>query len=853
MAQASAQLVAPDAPGKRRSGWDQARFAAAVLFSVATILYSALWMYYVRRTPKAGLGLTPRALQGQPGLLISETSPGGPAEAAGLKPGDKILAVDGAPLLTIAPYLHVVLDGHPGQSVLLKVVRVDAAAPRQVRVVLGPVASTPLVAKLLESYPIPFVVVAIPLLFLRLRDRNAWLLAAGFAGFIAQAPNLYLLAPSYQLHFALAYSTVFYSLGPAAFAYLFLVFPVSSPLDRRLPWLKWAFVILAVADLTSAGTLALLPIGFLFRFPLLRLTVRLLFSYFFPIMRPGAFLVGLVSLVLNAVCSRDPEARRKARVMVWGTVAGLAPSSLLALLVIFTRLNVYSLPTGLWAATPLALFLMPLSFAYAVVKHRVLEIPVLLRRSARYLLVQRGFILLLIVTGLAATTELARAFARHYPNSSAAAIPAGAVFGAALIGLGSWMHNRVRKYLDRAFFRSSYDASLILQDLVDKTREVRTRDQLCVLLERSLRDALHPEFLGLYLQDRGPLSLRAGAAAAAPSILEDSSFLREVFAHGHPIEATERMPLGPLHAECLVPLLGRDRRPMGLLVLGPRLSEEPYSGQDKRMLASVASQAGATLENIQLGEEIAERIAADERSAHELELARQVQRKLFPQNQPVLATLDYAGDCVQARRVGGDYYDFLALAPGCVGLVVADISGKGFSAALLMANLQANLRSQYAVAYHDLPSLLKSANQIFFENTEPNHYATMFFGIYDDAQRSLRYVNCGHNPPLVLRANGDLERLSATATIMGMFLDWECEVGEISLHPGDRFAIYTDGITEAEAPNGEEFGEDRLVRTLRELSGKPAAIVLKETIAAVQVFSPAEQTDDLTLVIGSVK
>jgi len=478
---------------------------------------------------------------------------------------------------------------------------------------------------------------------------------------------------------------------------------------------------------------------------------------------------------------------------------------------------------------------------------------VLLRRSARYLLVQRGFMLLLIGAGLIATFELARAFAGRYPTSSAAAIAAGAAFGVALIGLGSFVHRRARQYLDRAFFRSSYDSSLILQDLVERTRGVRTRDELCLLLEQSLRDALHPEFIGLYLQDGGPLSLRAPAVTGAPSTLEDSDFLREVFKAGRPLEAAEQMLLGQWRAECLVPLLGRDRRPVGLLVLGPRLSEEPYSGQDKRLLAAVASQAGATLEHIQLGEEIAERMAAEKRGAYELELARQVQRKLFPQNQPALSTLDYAGDCVQARRVGGDYYDFLAITPGCAGLVVADISGKGFSAALLMANLQANLRSRYAMAQQDLPNLLKSANEIFFENTEPNHYATLFFGLYDDAQRSLRYVNCGHNPPLVLRAGGQVERLVATATVLGAFREWQCEVGEIRLRPGDLLAIYTDGITEAAAPNGEEFGEDRLLQTLQTLRAKPAAAILAETIAAVQAFSPAEQTDDLTLVVGRVK
>ena len=160
------------------------------------------------------------------------------------------------------------------------------------------------------------------------------------------------------------------------------------------------------------------------------------------------------------------------------------------------------------------------------------------------------------------------------------------------------------------------------------------------------------------------------------------------------------------------------------------------------------------LENIALAEKMAERLEAERHAAQEMDIARQVQSKLLPQKMPPLATLEYAGDCLQARAVGGDYYDFLDLGPGRVGFVLADIAGKGISAALLMANLQANLRSQYATALDNLPQLLQSVNRLFYESTEPNNYATLFFATYDDATRRLTYVNCGHNPPVLLRRDG---------------------------------------------------------------------------------------------------
>ena len=135
-----------------------------------------------------------------------------------------------------------------------------------------------------------------------------------------------------------------------------------------------------------------------------------------------------------------------------------------------------------------------------------------------------------------------------------------------------------------------------------------------------------------------------------------------------------------------------------------------------------------------MGEKIAEGIEAERRSAQEMEFARQVQARLFPQKLPSMRTLEYTADCIPARKVGGDYYDFLELRPGRLALVLADIAGKGVSGALLMANLQANLRSQYAMAVDELPRLLASVNRLFYESTDDASYATLFFADYDDSK-----------------------------------------------------------------------------------------------------------------------
>jgi serine phosphatase RsbU (regulator of sigma subunit) len=216
----------------------------------------------------------------------------------------------------------------------------------------------------------------------------------------------------------------------------------------------------------------------------------------------------------------------------------------------------------------------------------------------------------------------------------------------------------------------------------------------------------------------------------------------------------------------------------------------------------------------------------------------------------LLKSLEFAGICLPARHVGGDYYDFLDLGRERIGLVIGDISGKGIAAALLMANLQANFRSQCAIALDEPLRLLCSVNQLFCDNTADAAFATLFFAEYDDVSRRLRYANCGHLPPLLLHSDDSLERLPATATIVGAFKDWNCSLAECQLSPGDTLVLYTDGITESFNPAGEEFGEKRLIDTLcrhRQLSSEALRSAIVDD---VRKFSPHEQHDDITLIIA---
>ena len=244
----------------------------------------------------------------------------------------------------------------------------------------------------------------------------------------------------------------------------------------------------------------------------------------------------------------------------------------------------------------------------------------------------------------------------------------------------------------------------------------------------------------------------------------------------------------------------------------------------------------------------------------ELDIAREVQRQLFPQSVPKVAGLDLYGVCKAARSVSGDYYDFLKLDEHRVGLVLGDVSGKGISAALLMAAIQSALRAQFyngvAGGQGSNLSQLSTArvvdrlNRQIYANTPLEKYVTFFFAVYDARTRILSYTNAGHLPPLLFR-DGKIERLRAGGTVVGLFPSATYEVGEIRLQPHDLLLAYTDGITEPENSYGEEFGEPRLLDVIRgTLNASPEEMVTEIYRTVNEWTGSPELQDDMTLLLA---
>jgi serine phosphatase RsbU (regulator of sigma subunit) len=325
----------------------------------------------------------------------------------------------------------------------------------------------------------------------------------------------------------------------------------------------------------------------------------------------------------------------------------------------------------------------------------------------------------------------------------------------------------------------------------------------------------------------------------------DVARLADATSSPSPIAATA--PFAEFEADCLGPGSTLNPQLNNYTPASRLFSQQSHSGDERDMPGSLTS---PVFESWWLANKVRNAVDSDKKRAYEMAIASEVQRKLLPQHMPPLDTLDYAGSCEPAWSVGGDYYDFLDMGRGRVGFVLADVSGKGVSAALLMANLQASVRSQYVIAFGDLEKFLRTVNRLFHESVTPGFFATMFFADYVDATRKLRYVNCGHCPAFLVRANGVCEKLGSTATVLGIFESWNCTVGEATMSCGDILVVYSDGVTEARSVSGELFGDERLLAAVEANTDLPAAGLLKAVAAAARNFGGEEQQDDLTLLVA---
>ena len=233
----------------------------------------------------------------------------------------------------------------------------------------------------------------------------------------------------------------------------------------------------------------------------------------------------------------------------------------------------------------------------------------------------------------------------------------------------------------------------------------------------------------------------------------------------------------------------------------------------------------------------------------DLQNSKDVQARLLPRSLPRSSNLSCASIYVPAREVGGDFYDWLDFGKDRLGLVIGDVSGKGVAAALQMATLQAQLRSHVSLGVRDLGLLISSVNRLFYECTAATNYASLFLAEYCEREGVLRYINCGHPSPLLLRRDGSMERLDSCATVLALVREFPCAPLEVRFERGDTLILYTDGVTETVGRDGEEFGELRLMHAAHTHRDLSVPAVLTGILAAVQGFVMSRPADDFTMLI----
>jgi sigma-B regulation protein RsbU (phosphoserine phosphatase) len=866
-------------------------------------------------------------------LLGMESSPGWSVRQAGsqvrifrvqnveppspVREGDEVLAVNGQRINSAPDVPKIFHHIEPGSSFTAVIRRGPLTFEVALRSQEIPIITWVVNGAASLVIPNIFLLTGLIVFMLKPDDKQALLLALMFGMFngailafdpVYSGESLALVSIMLTVHLVSLF------LWPVFF-HFFLIFPEPSPLLRRVPKLEgYLYLPQLLIIFPYLGLSSVLGAFAPERAPAFRSRAITLICVTIAI----AYVVGgLVSLLVNYK-QAGRKSRRKMRVVVAGSIAGFLPLFLLiGLAILFNLPGNNPLIQWMGIAALFSFPLFPLAFAYAIVRHQVIPVRLILRRSVRYLLVSRGFIIIqaVVVFGLLSFLLTgSRLAAIDSLGDRADIVVTMAATALAIAGL-TFLNQQVMPIIDRRFFREAYDAQQVLSELGLEMRKVSTVEQLLERAVAKIQDALHVENVTIFLRDRESgeyvcaISSKLSATGVVTShrnwdlvLSPDGPLVRRMSRFTNPVpvdfdryspltqavlsselsmselQKQENATLRRIRSALLLPVATKDEL-LGIVSLAPRLGDLPFSRDDRHLLMAVALQMAFAIQNAELVEEI----ASEERLRHELEIATNVQQRLFPESPPQIESLDLAGVCYPARGVGGDYYDFISLGEGRIGIAVADVAGKGISAALLMCSVQASLRSQAPAINGNLTDLVSSMNHLLHVSTDASAYATFFYAQFDERTRLLTYVNAGHNPPMLLKARAsvkahgvglgtpslldgaaleadppaespEVKLLTKGGPIIGAFPGCIYEQETVQMERGDLLVAYTDGVTEARNAEDQEFGDARLRQIVDGSAGVSAQELSERIVGSVREWcGDVPPHDDLTLVVMRVR
>ncbi len=556
-----------------------------------------------------------------------------------------------------------------------------------------------------------------------------------------------------------------------------------------------------------------------------------------------------IALLFNSLRrARVPRLRRQLGAIAVGMSASMACYSLAALLPTLFNFHV----PDLWrsAFTIVALTLGPGSIAYSVVRFKFLDTKLLARRGILYALasgVLVGFYLLIVNQVNHYLTSITGSQAKVL--EPVLLILALALFQPAIA--------RLEEMLDQVFLRDPSDYRNVLRHL---GRELQTTIDLEVLLARTVDTVAETLILEhahiVALSQRGMV---AHTGAGAPLSPEARTMLARVLPkvstrqtsyrltdriEGVSREEQDEMVAG-LELSLLVPLQWRGDL-VGALLLGDKVLGTDYTAEDVNLLTALAGQVSVSLQNALL---LRDRVEVA-RFEEELNLARQIQRRSLLSEFPPMPRSEVHAIYIPSKHVGGDFYDVVPTGDGGFLVAIADVSGKGVPAALLSSMLQASLRTQ-AASVPSVAAILRNTNALLYRSTALHQFATFFLARIDGESLQMTFCNAGHNWPVVMRPGGGREFLERGGTILGILEQLELEEASVQLAPGEIVVLYTDGISEAADPTGEQYGEQRLCECVAaQPPGLPARDIAERVLIDLRAFlAGTEAQDDITLLV----
>jgi len=627
--------------------------------------------------------------------------------------------------------------------------------------------------------------------------------------------------------------------------HLSLVFPKERPLVREKPeilrWMYW-FPLLLIPSAKLFYQLPTLP-------NLVRaITQPVVHLVFTPLL---IFIVILypISTCLSLVRSyqeSDIEEKRQVKWPLWGSTIAVAGyfgiPLLIALLQGFTgEIIRYWLFDEI---LPKVFFLLiPVSFAFAILKYRLMDIDLIIKRTIAYSLLS-GIVVVVYFSLIAGLGVVVVNFLEV--KSEWVTIGTALVIFAVFVPV----RTRVQTFVDRRFFREKYDYPRALRLLGREISVALDLQKLLKSVTEQLQQTLQNRSVVVFTKSLNEQTYTAVAKVGVPDEVlgkikfSTQSFLlsemRKMFeVHKRSLPEDEQQMLRALHAAFIVPVYLKNEL-LAFFSLGAKLSDEKFDENDREFLSSVCDQLAVGIYNLQLA-----------RQEEEYEEAKEIQQKLLPKNIPQIEGLEIVGSWLPSRVVGGDYYDVLKLSETKVGICIADVTGKGMAAALLMSSLQASVNA-FMTVNTSPKDLCEKLNRVICNNITEGKFITLFFGVFDRENEKLFYCNAGHNPPLLMHGNGYYEQLETGGVMLGVFRDTQFEEGEVKIKNGDRILLYTDGVTEAEGENEEQFGEERVKKIMFDNKHLVVREIQKKMIDEVSKFCNDEFQDDVTMVVVSV-